>query len=87
MTGFRPRNSDRSKGNMGAIGICPLMAGRTLLVGEAVVELHSKSAEACVSFFFFFFLEGAAESADSPAEVSISDENKKQQKELVISRH
>jgi hypothetical protein len=75
MAGFRP--NIRSKDDAGAKGISPLMTGGTLLVGEAVVELHSKSAEACVSFFFIFififiFME-SAESADSPAETCISD--------------
>ena len=53
MTGFRPAGKMGS--DIGAAGIRPLMTGRTLIVGEAVVELHSKSSEACLSFFFFFF--------------------------------
>jgi hypothetical protein len=47
MTGFRPLNS--KEGDVGATGIRRFLSRRTMLPGETTVELHSESAEACIS--------------------------------------
>jgi hypothetical protein len=38
-----------SRENEGDVGAAAITAGTTLLLGESAVELHSESAEACVS--------------------------------------
>jgi hypothetical protein len=46
MAGFRNFDPEKKEDNVGAAA---MTTGSALLLGETAVELHSKSAEACIS--------------------------------------